>query len=231
MPRSGSVTRDPTMLFDPCGPLSILELPLASSHLLPPKFLAETLAQASPGYGTVDPDTETIRIERDWRAPGIPKPRGFHSFPGVRFRYIEDLKRGDTVVCSDAEQDIRTASTADALKLIGAHAFVNMPIMEHGKVVAIFFVTYASAHEWSEEELAFIRDVAERTRMGGGRRRSKRSLSTDLEVTRRPATCTFHGSWQKIIPRYSSTKFSPQRSALRMRMAVRCSCSTKRPRS
>jgi PAS domain S-box-containing protein len=148
------------------------------------EILGETLAASHCGYGTVDPDTEIVRIERDWRAPGIPSLAGF-----IHFReygsYIEDLKRGDTVVCADAERDIRTASTADALKLIGAHAFVNMPIMEHGKVVAVFFVTYASAHEWSEEELAFIRDVAERTRIAVERRRSEQSLSTDLEVTRR----------------------------------------------
>ena len=148
------------------------------------EILGETLAGSHCGYGTVDPETETIRIERDWRAPGIPSLAGVLNFREYG-SYIDDLKRGETVVCADAEQDVRTASTAGALKLIGACAFVNMPIMEHGRVVALFFVTYANAHQWSEEELAFIRDVAERTRIAVERRRSEQSLATDLAITRR----------------------------------------------
>ena len=148
------------------------------------EILGETLAGSHCGYGTVDPDTETIRIERDWRAPGVPSLAGLLHFREYG-SYIDDLKRGETVVCVDAEQDTRTARTADALKLIGARSFVNMPIMEHGKIVAVFFVSYATAHQWSEEELAFIRDVAERTRIAVERRRSEKSLATDLAVTRR----------------------------------------------
>ena len=148
------------------------------------EILGETLAGSHCGYGTVDPDTETIRIERDWRAPGIPSLAGLLHFREYG-SYIDDLKRGETVVCVDAEQDRRTATTAEALNLIGARSFVNMPIMEHGKIVALFFVSYATAHPWSEEELAFIRDVAERTRIAVERRRSEKSLATDLAVTRR----------------------------------------------
>ena len=142
------------------------------------EVLGETLTASHCGYGTVDSETETIRIERDWWAPGIASLAGVLHFREYG-SYIDDLKRGETVICADAEQDTRTASTADALKLIGARAFVNMPIMEHGKVVALFFVTYAGAHQWSEEELAFIRDVAERTRVAVERRSSERSLATE----------------------------------------------------
>ena len=148
------------------------------------EILGNTLTASHCGYGTVDPETETIRIERDWWAPGVPSLAGVLHFRDYG-SYIDDLKRGDTVVCADAEQDIRTADTADALKLIGACSFVNMPIMERGRVVAVFFVSYASPRPWSEEELAFIRDVAERTRIAVERRRSEQSLATDLEVTRR----------------------------------------------
>ena len=148
------------------------------------EILGETLTASHCGYGTVDPETETIRIERGWCAPGMPSLTGVLHFREYG-SYIDDLKRGETVVCADAEQDDRTSNTADALKLIGASAFVNMPIMERGRVVAVFFVTYPTAHHWSEEELAFIRDVAERTRIAVERRRSEQSLAIDLEVTRR----------------------------------------------
>ena len=63
------------------------------------------------GYGTINPVAETITIERDWNAPGITSLAGT-----LRFRdygsYIEDLKRGETVVFADAETDPRSAAGA-----------------------------------------------------------------------------------------------------------------------
>ena len=70
------------------------------------------------------------------------------------------------MVCADAEQDTRTASAAAALKLIGASSFINMPIMESGRLVAVFFVSFQNAHQWSEEELAFIRGPSWRKSFG-----------------------------------------------------------------
>jgi signal transduction histidine kinase/ActR/RegA family two-component response regulator len=131
----------------------------------------------------VDPSTETISIERDWHAIDVPSLAGVLQFREYG-SYIDDLKRGDTVICADVEQDHRTSSAANALKQIMARAFINMPIMEHGGAVALIFVTFAQPHSWSEEELAFIRDVAERTRGAVERRRSEQSIATDLALTR-----------------------------------------------
>ena len=65
------------------------------------------------GYGTIDLANKTISIERDWNAPGISSLAG-----SLHFRdygsYIEDLKRGETVVLDDAETDPRTSANANA---------------------------------------------------------------------------------------------------------------------
>ncbi|MGZ2411816.1 PAS domain S-box-containing protein [Sphingomonas sp. F9_3S_D5_B_2] len=148
---------------------------------------AETLGRAldvsRAGYGTVDPIRETITIERDWNAPGV------HSLAGVlQFRdygsYIEDLKRGATVVFADAERDPRTAATADALKAISAQAVVNMPVSERGGFVALLYLNHATAREWTPDELALISEVAERTRAAVARREAEielRELNLSLE--------------------------------------------------
>jgi signal transduction histidine kinase/DNA-binding response OmpR family regulator len=146
------------------------------------QVLGETLDASRCGYGTVDPQSEIIDIERDWRAPGVPSLAGVLHFRDYG-SYIDDLKRGDAVVCADAERDSRTSSTADALKLILVRAFINMPIMEHGEVVALLFVTFEETHSWPEEEVALIRDVAERTRIAVQRRRSEEALAADLAMT------------------------------------------------
>ena len=139
------------------------------------EVLGRALEVSRAGYGTIDPEAETIVIERDWNAPGVKTLAGT-----LRFRdygsYIDDLKLGETVVFADADKDPRTASTADALKAISAQSVVNMPIREQGGLVALLYLNHATARDWPAEELALIRDVAERTRSVVERRRIEKQL-------------------------------------------------------
>jgi PAS domain S-box-containing protein len=139
------------------------------------EILGRTLNISRAGYGTIDPVAETITIERDWNAPGIQTLAGKLHFRDCG-TYIEDLKRGETVVFADAYNDPRTAQYADKLKSISAQSAVNMPITEHGGFVAIIYTNHESAREWTNAELIFMRDVANRTRVAIERRRAQEEL-------------------------------------------------------
>lgn len=146
-------------------------------------ILGRVLKVSRAGYGTIDKAAETIHIERDWNMPGV------NSLAGVlHFRdygsYIDDLKQGVTVVVPDAYRDPRTAETADALKSISAQSFVNMPVTEQGGFVALLYLNHAAARPWSDGELAFIREVAERTRTAVERRRAEMALRKSEEKLR-----------------------------------------------
>jgi hypothetical protein len=107
------------------------------------EILGRTLEVSRAGYGTIDPIAETITVERDWNAPGIKSLAGTLKFRDYG-NYIDDLKRGDTVIFSDAGTDPRTASMADRLAAISAISVINMPIMEAGNLVAILYPTMRS---------------------------------------------------------------------------------------
>ncbi len=153
------------------------------------EILGRTLGLSRAGYGTVDPVAETIAIERDWSAPG------FESLLGVRrFRdygsYIEDLKRGKAVAIADVEKDPRTVVAA--LKAVGAQSIVNVPVIEQGGVVAVLYLNHATAREWPADELAFVRELTERTRTAVERARAERELrvlaaSLERQVAERTA--------------------------------------------
>ncbi len=144
------------------------------------EVLGRTLQVSRAGYGTIDPERETILIERDWNAPGIKSLAGTLQFRDYG-SYIEDLKRGETVVFADAEKDPRTSANADALKAISAQSVVNMPIRERGGLVALLYLNHETAREWQAEELDLIRDVAERTRSVVERRRVELQLRNGEE--------------------------------------------------
>ncbi|MEO3386711.1 GAF domain-containing protein [Mesorhizobium sp. CAU 1741] len=144
------------------------------------ELLGRTLNVSRAGYGTIDTVLETITIERDWNAPGIASLAGTLHFRDYG-SYIEDLKRGDTVVIADAETDPRAAPGGDALKAISAQAFVNMPVTEHGGFVALLYLNHATPRFWSDDELALISEVAQRTRTAVERLRAERALRENAE--------------------------------------------------
>lgn len=139
------------------------------------ELLGRELEVSRAGYGTIDVASETISIERDWNAPGIQSLAGT-----LRFRdygsYIEDLKRGETVICTNADTDVRTIENASALKAISAQSFVNMPVTEQGGFVALLYLNQATSRNWTNEEISFIREVAHRTRTAVARRNAEATL-------------------------------------------------------
>jgi signal transduction histidine kinase/CheY-like chemotaxis protein len=140
------------------------------------EILARTLEVSRVGYGTIDRVAETIVTDRQWCAPGVaalPTTLHFRDYGS----YIEDLKHGHTVAIGNVFDDDRTRATAEALRGLAALAFVNMPVTEQGGFVALLYINNAEPRAWLPEEIAFIRDVAERTRNAVERRRAEADLA------------------------------------------------------
>ncbi len=138
-------------------------------------LLGQKLGVSRAGYGTIDLATETILIAPDWRGPGIRSIAGT-----LRFRdygsYIDDLKKGVTVVIDDTRLDPRTAVNSADLEAISARSFINMPVTEEGGFVALLFLNNDVPRAWTEDEISLMREVAERTRVAVARRRAERDL-------------------------------------------------------
>src|SRR5271165_7001447 len=136
------------------------------------EILGEMLKASRVGYGTIDPVAETLHVQRDWNAPGVETLAGI-----VPLReygsFIESLKRGEFISINDVDRDERTASAADALKARRASSFVNAPVIEQGRLVAVLYVNHGAVREWSPAELTLIREVASRTRNAVERSRNE----------------------------------------------------------
>lgn len=139
------------------------------------RVLAETLQVSRVGYGVMDTTAETVTIDRDWNAPGVKSIAGV-----IHFRdfgdYIEDLSRGDAVVFADAADDPRVQDGGAALDTISARALINLPLIEHGQVVALLFVNNATPRVWSDDDVALVREVAQRVRTVSERARVTAAL-------------------------------------------------------
>ncbi|GJD58648.1 Blue-light-activated protein [Methylobacterium dankookense] len=138
------------------------------------EVMARTLGLDRAGYGTVDGTLDTVEIERDWTAPGVASVAGRHrlsDYGEVR----AGLAEGREVVIADVTVDPRTAGAPEHLLGIGVRALINLPVMERGRVVALFFLHDRDVRDWRPDKLAFVRDVAERTRAAIERLRAEAS--------------------------------------------------------
>lgn len=141
------------------------------------EILGTTLQATRAGYGLVDLAGETIVIEQIWMAPEMPAfPRsfGFRDFGA----FIDDLMQNAPLVVEEIHTDRRTGWTAATLEALEMRSLVNLPIIEDGRLQAVLFVNDHTPRAWSDAELRFIRDVAERTRSAVERRRAEQKLAT-----------------------------------------------------
>lgn len=135
------------------------------------------------GYGSISEANETIQIEQDWRGEGMSSLVGLQRFRDYGI-FIDDLKRGETVVIRDARTDQRTLEKAGALEAISAVASINVPLKEPTGLVAVLFINRANATNWTDDEVSFLKDMAARLRNAVERRRAEndlRQLTENLE--------------------------------------------------
>jgi PAS domain S-box-containing protein len=158
------------------------------------KILGETLGVSRVGLGLVDVASQSYVAQPAWNAPGlIPPPDTMSLRPFGA--YIEKLSRGEVVRVTDAETDDLTRGYSDILAGRHAIAFVNVPVIEREGLVAILYVSNATPREWSDNDIALIRDVAERTRNYSERLRSAADLRKSEEQLRLATEASDIGFW------------------------------------
>lgn len=138
-------------------------------------IIGKALGIGRVGYGTVGIDGETSIVPNDWTADGYPSLAGTYRIEDYG-THADDLRAGRVVAVPDVRLDPRTAPTSAALEKIAVRSMVNLPVVENGRMVAIFFVHYGKPNKWTSEEVAFLSDAASRLRTAIQRRKAEEEL-------------------------------------------------------
>lgn len=147
-------------------------------------ILGRALGVSRVGYGAIDDLTETLHVQRDFTAPGVETLAGATHLREYG-SFIDSLRRNEFIAISDVRLDPRTAMAAAALESRSARSFVNVPVVEHGRLVAVLFVNHAEVRDWRPDELSLIREIGERTRSAIQRRRNELILRDSEERYRK----------------------------------------------
>lgn len=140
------------------------------------EVLGRTLGASRVGYSAIDHIAETLHTDRDWTAPGVETLAGVLPLRAYG-SFIDSLKRGEFTVINDVRADHRTAGlAAAALEGKSTRSFVNAPVLEQGRLVAVFFVNHGNTRDWNDGDLGLIKEFAERTRIAVARARGEHAL-------------------------------------------------------
>jgi PAS domain S-box-containing protein len=133
-----------------------------------------TLMATRAGYATIDTHSKLIAIDRDWTAEGLESVSGVHHSDTFGQHY-PDLAAGKIVVMNDTRQDVRMRESTAALMQLSVYSLIDVPLIEQGDLVAFFFVNHNAPRVWEQDEVDFVRNIAERTRAEIERKRAERA--------------------------------------------------------
>jgi GAF domain-containing protein len=140
------------------------------------RVLGEHLGADRTGYAECEDGIKTVIIGRHY-TNGVPGVEGRHSLDTYGATLASDLLHSRAVVRHDIANDPElTEAEKAAFARLPVGAMADVPLVKAGRLVAIIFVHYRQAHEFTSLELSLMEAVAERTWAAVERARAEAAL-------------------------------------------------------
>lgn len=127
--------------------------------------LGSHLGVSRVGYGSVDDSERYFTTPSNWTDGTVESHTGTHDLAAFGPDVLADLRGGVSMVIADSLTDARVSdpqsvSAFDALQI---RSVVTVSLIRSGRFVAALYVHDKKPRDWTVQELALIREVAERT--------------------------------------------------------------------
>jgi PAS domain S-box-containing protein len=126
------------------------------------RLAGEHLGVAICAYADMDADQDGFTIRGDWCAPGSSSIVGHYSLADFGVKAVTELSAGRPLIVNDNVRELAPREAA-AFQAIGIGATICMPLVKEGRLTALMAVHHKAPHAWSDEELAAIREVTDRS--------------------------------------------------------------------
>jgi two-component sensor histidine kinase len=136
-------------------------------------IVGETLKVERAAFGRFDATGAYLDVEPDWTADGIASVAGRHRTADFGQNLQQRLLGGQPLVITDVTTDPVTAGLTEALLKLDIRSLVNVPVIEHGRTVAMLIVHAKQPRAWPLETLTYLRNIADRIETGIARLRAE----------------------------------------------------------
>ena len=153
------------------------------------EILGKTLGVARVGTASIDPSEHFATIVDEWAADDARALRG--SFPLLHYGtdFIDQLRTGFVAV-NDTGSSAAGTPQEQAFDEIGVAAMINLAVVEARKVRMMLYIHSDRPRVWTDEEIAFVREVINRIWAFAQRRRAEqaqREAETRLRLAQESA--------------------------------------------
>jgi PAS domain S-box-containing protein len=135
------------------------------------------------GYATIDDGHANIVC--DWTNGSLASLSGRHKFAALGSSFVDPIMRGEVVAVPDVLDHPATSGNPAAWIEMQTRAVLNVPLLEHGLPAAIMYIHDMAPRPWSHEDIALLKDVADRTWEAMGRARANQALRALNETLER----------------------------------------------
>jgi PAS domain S-box-containing protein len=126
------------------------------------RLVGEYLRVSICAYADLDVDQDGFTIRGDWSAPGSASIVGHYSLADFGRKAVTELSAGRPLIVNDNLTELAPGEAA-TFQNIGVGATICMPLVKEGRLTALMAIHHRTAHVWSDQELAVIREVTERS--------------------------------------------------------------------
>ncbi|MES2289836.1 MAG: PAS domain S-box protein [Pseudomonadota bacterium] len=125
-------------------------------------ILGETLRGARAGYALIDRVRGNFTVEHAWADAGIPTLVGTYGLD--RFgATIAALGTGRILVIDEIDANDQLADDRAMYDAMDTRAQIMVPLIRRGELAGVLFVHSSEIRHWSDPEISFARNVADRT--------------------------------------------------------------------
>lgn len=155
------------------------------------RLLGEHLGASRAIYAEIATDDAHFVVHRDY-VDGVPSFAGRYHLDSFGPGFVNALRAGHTVTVADTERDARVSEAERAVYASGkVRAFVAVPLVKGGRLVADLSLHHSVPHEWSSSEVVLVEEIAERTWAAVERARVEAMLrDSEISLQRRVAEAT-----------------------------------------
>ena len=148
------------------------------------RVLGDQLQASRVMYGEADPGSaDTFTIYREYRRdPLMPSSLGGHRWDDFGAGVATEMRAGRTLVVDEVRVDLgHSADDLAAHEAVGIRAYVAVPLVREGRIVAYLAVNHTTPRAWTAEEIALTEETADRTWAAVERARAEAALRASEE--------------------------------------------------
>lgn len=153
-----------------------------------------TLGVARVLFASIEPGSLYATIERYWSDGASRDSSERVHFPDFGDLYY-DLQNNDLVVIDDVLHDARTVAQTDLYSERQIRSLVCVPLFEQGQLAAALMLLHGEPRIWLDDDISFIREVADRAWNADERMRAERALRESEEQFRTLADNISQFAW------------------------------------